>query len=257
MASSPALAESNLKRRRAFTDLERRNIRQRHTEHPGPQSALISWFIAETGHKINQSQISKILSKDYEYLDDPNRKKPTLGSKRHYQGDWPELEAALFKWQQRIQKKKATITGDILKAKAAELQERLPQFDRLDEPKWSTSWLDGFKKRFKVKEYVQHGEAASANINNPEIITQMKDLRELCATYPDCDIFNIDETRLFQKLTLNRTLAIEPGSSGKKNKDRITLALTTNGDGTKKLDPWVIGKSKNPRCFKNINRKLL
>jgi len=41
-------AESNLKRRRAFTNLERRNIRQRYTEHPGPQSALISWFVAET-----------------------------------------------------------------------------------------------------------------------------------------------------------------------------------------------------------------
>jgi hypothetical protein len=41
-------AESNLKRRRTFTDLERRNIRQRYTEHPGPQPALISWFVAET-----------------------------------------------------------------------------------------------------------------------------------------------------------------------------------------------------------------
>jgi hypothetical protein len=85
----------------------------------------------------------------------------------------------------------------------------------------------------------------------------MKDLRELCATYPDCDIFNMDETGLFWKLTPNRTLATEGGSGGKKNKDRVTLALTTNGDGTKKLDLWVIGKSKNPRCFKNINRKLL
>jgi hypothetical protein len=114
-------AESNLKRRCAFTNLKRRNIQQRHIDHPGPQAALISWFIAETGHKINQSQISKILLKDYEYLDNPNQKKPTLGSKRHYQGDWPELKAALFKWQQCIQKKKATITGDILRAKAAEL----------------------------------------------------------------------------------------------------------------------------------------
>jgi DDE superfamily endonuclease len=33
--------------------------------------------------------------------------------------------------------------------------------------------------------------------------------------------------------------------------------LTTNADGSEKLEPWLIGKSKNPRCFKNINRKLL
>jgi hypothetical protein len=96
------MAPTTPKKRRAFTDLERRNIRQRYVEHPGPQSALISWFAAETGHKINQSQISKILSKAYEYLDGPTRKTSTLSAKRHHQGDWPELEAALFEWQQRM-----------------------------------------------------------------------------------------------------------------------------------------------------------
>ena len=47
-----------------------------------------------------------------------------------------------------------------------------------------------------------------------------------------------------------------PGSGGKKSKDRITLAFTCSATG-EKLQPWVIGKSKNPRCFKNINRSLL
>jgi hypothetical protein len=38
------------------------------------------------------------------------------------------------------------------------------QVDGLDKPNWLNIWLDGFKKRFKVK----HGEAvASADINNP------------------------------------------------------------------------------------------
>ena len=64
--------------------------------------------------------------------------------------------------------KKATITGDVLKGKATELWDRPPQFDGLDKPKWSNGWLDGFKKSFNIKEYVQHGEAASADINNPE-----------------------------------------------------------------------------------------
>jgi hypothetical protein len=71
----------------------------------------------------------------------------------------------------------------------------------------------------------------------------MNDPRELCATYADQDIFNMDETGLFWKLTSNRTLATEAGSGGKKCKDRVTLALTTNEDGTERLEPWVIGKS--------------
>jgi hypothetical protein len=52
-----------------------------------------------------------------------------------------------------MQKKKGTITGDTVKGKATEFWNRLPQFDGLDEPKWSNGWLDGFKKRFKIKEY--------------------------------------------------------------------------------------------------------
>ena len=34
-------------------------------------------------------------------------------------GDWPDLEYALFEWQQRMEQKKAIVTGDILKTKAS------------------------------------------------------------------------------------------------------------------------------------------
>jgi hypothetical protein len=36
-------------------------------------------------------------------------------------GDWPDLEMALFEWQQRMEQKKAIITGDILKERAKKL----------------------------------------------------------------------------------------------------------------------------------------
>ena len=61
---------------------------------------------------------------------------------------------ALFKWQQRIEQKKAIITGEILKTKAGELWEALPQYDDVEMPKWSNRWLDRFKKRYKIKDYV-------------------------------------------------------------------------------------------------------
>jgi hypothetical protein len=71
MASQPSQSSQHpLKRRRAVTALERRNIRQHHTEHPGTQQGLISWFNAQTGHLLNQTQISKILSLKYSHLDD-------------------------------------------------------------------------------------------------------------------------------------------------------------------------------------------
>jgi hypothetical protein len=84
----------------------------------------------------------------------------------------------------------------------------------------------------------------------------MEKVRALAATYDPCNVLNMDETSLFWKLTPNRTLTTMPGSGGKKSKDPITLAFTCSTT-REKLQPWVIGKSKNPRCFKNINRSLL
>ncbi|XP_038077398.1 tigger transposable element-derived protein 6-like [Patiria miniata] len=39
---------------------------------------------------------------------------------------------------------------------------------------------------------------------------------------------------------------------GKQSKDRVTVLLCANMDGSEKLKPVVIGKFQNPRCFKNV-----
>ena len=92
----------------------------------------------------------------------------------------------MFEWQQRMQGKRAVITGGILKAKAHELWQRLPQYTpEMEEPKWSNGWLQSFKKKFNIKEYVQHGEGAAADINSDANIAQIKELRDLCSRYPE------------------------------------------------------------------------
>jgi hypothetical protein len=75
-------------------------------------------------------------------------------AKRSSQGDWPDLKAALFKWQQRIQKKKGVITGEILKAQATKLWASLPQYEGIEAPKFSNGWLGGFQERFDIRERV-------------------------------------------------------------------------------------------------------
>jgi hypothetical protein len=204
--------------------------------------------------------ISRTLSDTYSYLDNIEKKKEREGlhhKKRSSRGDWPALEAALFEWQQRMEAKRAIITGDVLKEKAHQLWQALPQYHNITEPPWSNGWLQGFKKRFKIKEYVQHGEAGSAATNNEQNIEQMERLRQLCKVYNICDILNMDETGLNWKRTPDRTLATKAHSGTKKSKDRITIVLTSNADGSEKFTPWVIGKSENPRCFSKINRRNL
>ena len=46
-------------------------------------------------------------------------------------------------------------------------------------------------------------------------------------------------------------------NSVKQCKERLTLLLTANMDGSEKLKPLIIGKSLNPRCFQGLNRSNL
>jgi hypothetical protein len=48
-----------------------------------------------------------------------------------------------------------------------------------------------------MREYVYHGEAASAEIDKPKAIAQIELVRQLASEYSDDDILNIDETALF------------------------------------------------------------
>jgi len=68
-------------------------------------------------------------------------------------------------------------------------------------------------------------------------------------------LFNADETGLYWRTAIpDGTLSFKSleALGSKVAKDRMTLLLAYNIDGSEKLSPPVIGKSKNPRCFKNV-----
>lgn len=47
----------------------------------------------------------------------------------------------------------------------------------------------------------------------------------------------------------DRGLASKQMSGQERSKFRITIGLACNADGSEKLPPFYIGKSKKPRCF--------
>ena len=67
------------------------------------------------------------------------------------------------------------------------------------------------------------------------------------------DIYNMDETGLFYRLEANHTLATKQLKERKNDKERITIVVYCNGDGSDKVLLWIIGKYANPKCFKNVN----
>ena len=68
------------------------------------------------------------------------------------------------------------------------------------------------------------------------------------------DIYNCDETGLYYRALPDGTYTRrgEKVSGGKKSKNRLTILLCCNSEGSHLLPPLVIGTSKNPRCFKNV-----
>jgi hypothetical protein len=69
-------------------------------------------------------------------------------------------------------------------------------------------------------------------------------------------VYNADETGLYWRLLPERTLAdhTEKEAPGfKKQKERITVMACCNADGSHKLPLLIIGKSKSPRCLKDVN----
>ncbi|KAI0992680.1 hypothetical protein K3495_g15505 [Podosphaera aphanis] len=180
---------------------------------------LTAWFASQPrSRNLIQGQVSVILSDKYRYLDSDPQNKSKLNSKRNYLREHEELELVLFEWQQRMQGKRVVITRDIIKAKARELWQRLTQYTpEMEEPKWSNGWLESFKKKFNIKQYVQHEEGAAADIKSDANIAQITELRDLCSRYPEKDIFNMDETGIFWMIAPTRSLATESTSGGGKN----------------------------------------
>ncbi|GBN68192.1 Tigger transposable element-derived protein 4 [Araneus ventricosus] len=98
---------------------------------------------------------------------------------------------------------------------------------------------------------VKSGESKDVDDNDSEnwkTETPSKILKD----YKPENIFNADETALFFQCLPQKTLTFkkEKCFGGKQSKERLTVMLGANMTGHQKLKLLVIGRSKNPRCFK-------
>jgi hypothetical protein len=141
------------------------------------------------------------------------------------------------------------ISGDILKEKAAQFWPKL--YPRIDPPKFSSSWLKGFKARQSIKSRKKYSEAADVDL---KAYTKVIHNVQVCTSeYPLSDIYNIDESGLYWKMVPDISLLTEQLFGTKKEKAWISLAILANRDSTERLKMWIIGNTKRLRCFKNIN----
>ncbi|XP_031336955.1 tigger transposable element-derived protein 4-like [Photinus pyralis] len=210
-------------------------------------------------YKLSKSTVSTVWANKEKYLsvqhvNSPSTKKLRGSSK-------PEVDQSLLKWFSLKRSQNIPISGPILQAKAAEFEKitkTLNTQESQEEPgssskeiEYSRGWIDRFKRRYDIQSGKIHGESASVSleVTNQWINTVWPGLR---SKYEKCDTFNGDETGLFFKLTPDRTLKFKGDkcSGGKLSKERITVFVCSNMDGSEKRRLVVIGKSASPRCFK-------
>ena len=127
--------------------------------------------------------------------------------------------------------------------------------NKLETSTASTKRAKSFVSRNGMSSIVLHGEAGS--VDDGAIAEGLDEIREACQEYKMENIFNVDETGIFYKLLPNRTYLsagekrkTARGTKGMKAKDRVSAYMCTNATGTGKVPMSIIGKSKNPRCFR-------
>ncbi|XP_067947324.1 tigger transposable element-derived protein 6-like [Watersipora subatra] len=108
----------------------------------------------------------------------------------------------------------------------------------------SRGWIDRWKKRRSIGSQIVVGESAAVNVGE---VKKWKEevLTPLLQRYTYNDIFHMDETGLFYKLMVDKTLHFkgEKCCGGKLSKERLTVALCANMSGTEKEVPIVIANT--------------
>ncbi|KAH9086319.1 hypothetical protein LEN26_020242 [Aphanomyces euteiches] len=200
------------------------------------QEDLCQWTWKTFGCQVGRSTMSKIISEDLPETLTPD-------AKRHQKGRFPAMEEELYKLVLDTQAKTA-LTDFVLYTKANQLLAASGVTASV-----SLSWVSRFKTRHGIRSYRLHGEVGTVDV--ADLNKQRQELQTLIEQYEPQNVFNMDETGLFFRMLPSRALATMPISG--KDKSRISIGLCANMDGSEKMNPVVINKHLNPRCFKGCN----
>ena len=174
--ATPPSSTKPKQKRRAITDLERKLIREHFHEKGGQikHKELIQWYSQTHCRTFNQSTISESLSPKFAYLDHWS-KTGHPERKRRREAWFPDLEHALFEWQQTLRKRGVSVTGEILLEEAKRLWTLLPQYRAEQEPKWSIGWVQNFNQRHSTRKHPPYGEGSSVDYEAVE--TELQGIR--------------------------------------------------------------------------------
>lgn len=141
------------------------------------------------------------------------------------------------------------VSGELICEKAKFFSQ---QFDRTENFKASSGWLQNFKNRYGIRQLSISGEKLSSDTLAVEpfkmkLLEKIEEMN-LCSD----QLYNADESGLFWKMLPQKTLAHSKEDSApgrKQSKERITFMPCSNASGSHKLKLLVLGRSNKPRSF--------
>uniref|UniRef100_A0A8C5U041 Tigger transposable element derived 4 n=1 Tax=Malurus cyaneus samueli TaxID=2593467 RepID=A0A8C5U041_9PASS len=162
---------------------------------------------------------------------------------------YADLEEALMKWYRVAECLNVPVNGPMLRLKANDFAQKLGHSDF----KCSNGWLDRFKSRYGLVFRAQPAEAAAGTTVDAHTLWYQNVLPYYLNDYQPKNVFYIQEAGLLYQMLPPNTFAFkgETCSVGKQSKERITVVVGTNMDGSEKLPLLVVGKHKNTRSLKD------
>lgn len=165
-----------------------------------------------------------------------------------------DLEKVLYEWFKQKRAAGQPVTSVILQEKALLINEKIKS-----DPKFKASrgWLTNFNKRYNIRSCTMQGEELSAD--HESAVEFVDDLARIMreGNFKLFQVYNADETGLYWKMMprISFVTEYENRAEGFKiSKQHVTVMACANADGTHKIPLFLIGTSKNPRCFKDIQQ---
>lgn len=169
------------------------------------------------------------------------------GAKRVSTQKFADVEDALYIWIMSYNPF-TDISSNMIHRKALEIYERL--HPGKDDFRASPTFIKNFTTRRCIELKEGQGETGfdDRNLSDKPVLYIQNEVKG----YPLSRIYNMDECALFYNESHSRSYTLDKESAKRKAKERLTVTVCVNADGSDKLRCWVLGKSDSPRCFKNL-----
>jgi len=196
---------------------------------------------------ISQSQVSHIWKAKEKLFAAQSNANPSR--KRARKSTHKDVGEASLQWFKEVKRRGLIISGPMLREKANDLSKIMGvDFDP------SLSWVHRWQERNGIIFKRQHGEKHSHDTEAAEywIASVWPRIQE---QYSASDVYNCEKTGLYFRALPEGTMCFkdEKPSGSKKSKERLTVLLAANMDGSDKRKLLVVGKAAKPRCFRGIS----